>query len=591
MASYGIQYSVDQPAVRKQLEKILAHRLFVRSGRMGRFLRLAIERTLAGKAGDLKEYLIGVEVFDRRADYDPRVDPIVRVEARRLRSKLRAYYECDGGADPVVIEFIAGSYAPRIHFRGANGFAFRPAPSPVPVTLALLPFVNLSPSPANEYFSDGLTEELIHALTKLPGMRVAAWNSASQLRHRQEDIATIRRELSVATVLTGSLRLSGSSLRVRAQLIDTASGVYLWSETYDRQVGDVFEIQEEIAQSIVRTLSGRLAGGPETGIALRHRGTIQSYDYYLKGRHSLHNRRPDGLARSIAHFTAAVEADPESAIAYAGLADGYSLLVDHGLLHPAEGMPKAKAAASKALQLDPNLAEAYTSLAMVRSLYDHEWEEAEVLYQKAIALNPGYATAHQWLGCDLYAVLGRFAEARTEIEIARQLDPLSSIIRESCAFILMFERRYDEALQTCRELAEFDPSFHRTYTSMGRIYALQGRYPEALEMLEKGRGLAGNMPSILAAMAQVHALAGERKRAGQLRLELSELAKTRYVPLASFAIVHLGLGEHEKALEYLEAACEQRDLRANVLKAHPLYDPLRAYPRFQAILHRLKFPL
>jgi serine/threonine-protein kinase len=155
----------------------------------------------------------------------------------------------------------------------------------------------------------------------------------------------------------------------------------------------------------------------------------------------------------------------------------------------------------------------------------------------------------------------------------------------------MFERRYDEALQTCRELAEFDPSFHRTYTSMGRIYALQGRYPEALEMLEKGRGLAGNMPSILAAMAQVHALAGERERAAHLRLELSELAKTRYVPLASFAIVHLGLGEHEKALEYLEAACEQRDLRANVLKAHPLYDPLRAYPRFQAILHRLKFPL
>lgn len=226
---------------------------------MVRFLRLTVERSLAGQAGELKEYLLGVEVFDRKASYDPRVDPIVRVEARRLRSKLEAYYDSDGRADPVLIEFASGGYAPRVTLREAP----RPQEHGVS-TVAVLPFADLGGKPENQYFSDGLTEELVHALTKVPGMRVVAWDSAAQQCERQQDVRSIGNQLHVGTVLTGSVRISDSSLRVRAQLIDAASGVYLWSETFHRRMEDVFAIQEEIAQSIVRTLRVRIAGGGES---------------------------------------------------------------------------------------------------------------------------------------------------------------------------------------------------------------------------------------------------------------------------------------------------------------------------------------
>jgi serine/threonine-protein kinase len=254
------QTAFQHPAIRQQLEKILAHGLFARSDRMGRFLRVAVQWTLEGKAAELKEYLLGVEVFDRKASYDPRVDPIVRVEARRLRSKLKAYYEGDGRADAIVIEFFKGSYAPQIRAR-TQAPPPPEAARPVPgiVTIAVLPLVNLSADPDNEYFSDGLTEELIHALTKLPGMRVVAWTTAARMRGRQEEIGAIRQQLQVGTVLTGSVRIAGPSLRVRSQLIDSETGVYLWSETFDRQMQDVFAIQEEIARAIVRTLRVQLA--------------------------------------------------------------------------------------------------------------------------------------------------------------------------------------------------------------------------------------------------------------------------------------------------------------------------------------------
>jgi len=550
---------------------------------MGRFLRLAVERSIEGKAGDLKEYLLGVEVFDRKPTYDPRVDPIVRVEARRLRSKLKQYYESDGRADPIVIEFVKGSYAPQIHVKDETP----PARSAV-VTTAVLPFVNLSPHPDHEYFSDGLTEELIHALTKVPGMRVVAWNTAAQLRDRQQDILAIRQQLKVGTVLTGSVRIAGPSLRVRAQLIDTETGVYLWSETFDRQMQDVFAIQEEIARAIVRTLRVQMAGKQEGAIAPRGRTSISSYDWYLKGRYLWHRRTPEDLAQSVKCFENAVAADGNSALAHAGLADAFSLLVDYGMMHPAEGVPQAKAAAERAIALDPDLAEPHASLAFIRGLYEWEWEDAERLYQRAIALNPGYATAHHWLGCDHYAMLGRFDEALDEIAIAMQLDPLSGIIQEARAYIFMLRGEHEAAIAAYRELQAFDPAFYKGYTSMGRAYAQMGRYAEALAMLEKGRSLAGDLPSILGAMGQVCALSGDERRARGLLAELERLAQTRYVSSTSFALVWLGLGEKAKALDWLEKGCGLRESSLATLKVHPVYDWLRGEPRFQELLRRLR---
>jgi serine/threonine-protein kinase len=579
-----VQTTIQHSAIRGQVEKILAHGLFVRSERMGRFLRLAIERTLEGRTNELKEYLLGVEVFDRKTSYDPRVDPIVRVEARRLRSKLRSYYEGDGRNDPIVFEFAAGSYVPRIRSKSE---APTVAPATIP-TVAVLPFANLSACSDHDYFSDGLTEELIHALTKLSGMRVVAWSSAARLRGVEQDVVEARRRLQVANVLTGSVRISGSQLRVRAQLIETETGVYLWSETFDRQMQDVFAIQEEIARNIVRTLRIQLAGGPEKAPFAKSPSSVSSYDYYLKGRYHWHRRTPADLARSIHYFKAAIEVDPTSALAHAGLADSFTLDMEYGLTHPADGIPKAKAAAQRAIELDPLLAEAYPSLALIRSLCDREWEEAEALYRKAIALNPGYATAHLWLGGDCLALLGRLDEGLEEIDLALELDPLSAITHEIRGFIYLLKRDYGQAIRYYREILEFDPSSYRVYAAIGRALGLQGEYTEALAMLEKARALEERVPSILAAMGQIFGLAGDSASARGVLARLEALARERHVASTCFAVIHLGQGEKDRALDWLEHGCEQCELSTCSIGVHPVYDDLRGEPRFQALLKQLR---
>jgi serine/threonine-protein kinase len=418
---------------------------------------------------------------------------------------------------------------------------------------------------------------------------VVAWTSASRLRDRQQDILAIRRELRVATVLTGSVRIAGGGLRVRAQLIDTQSGVYLWSETYDREVKDIFAIQEEIALAIVRTLRGQLAPSREGWVAGRGRTSITSYNWYLKGRYAWRCRTHEGLQQSLACFEAAIAADPQSALGYAGLADAYSLLVDYGHRYPAEAVPRARAAAEKAVALDPELAEAHASLAFLRGSYEWQWEEAERLYRRAIELNPGYATAHHWFSIDHLALLGRFEEATETVRIAVELDPLSSIILEGRAYLRMLMRDYEGAIEGLRDILTFDSTFFKAYTSMGRSYALMGSYDEALAMLERGRAAAGDVPSILGALGQVHAAAGNHKKARELLARLEQLATDRYIPGTCFAIIHMALGENGCALNWLVRACEEKQPQLSALKVHPLYDPLRGEPRVQTLLQRLRF--
>lgn len=260
-------------------------------------------------------------------------------------------------------------------------------------------------------------------------------------------------------------------LRVRAQLIDTETGVYLWSETFDRAMQDVFAIQEEIARAIVRALRVQLAGSTGGSLLARSRSTIGSYDYYLKGRFHWHKRTPEDMARGVQLFESAIAADPSSALAQTGLAGAYAMLVDYGLMSPAEGMPLARAAAGCGVELDPELAEAYTALAMIASVYVRQWEDAESLYLRAIALNPGYATAHHWYAVDFCAMLGRFDEAVAGLEIASQLDPLSASSAKVCRSSRCCSGTTREPFVGNRELAEFDPAFYKAYTSLGRVYA------------------------------------------------------------------------------------------------------------------------
>jgi serine/threonine-protein kinase len=570
----------------------LRSQVFVRSSRLSRFLHFAVDQTLCGKQADLKEQLIGREVFDRKTDYDPRIDPIVRVEARRLRVKLRTYYTSSGRGDRIWIAFPKGTYAPVFRFRQKTR-AVRPKANPPSgpsseKSVAVLPFSNLTPDAGDDYFSDGLTEELIHLLTRIPRFRVVAWNSASQLRGREQDLAGIRQQLKVGTVLRGSVRRTASRVRVNAQLIDAETGAYLWSEAYDHELRDVFALQEEMARAIVSALHLTLTSREPTAPA-RRLPHLRCYNFCLQGRFHANKRTREGLRKSVSCYQQAIAADDSCADAHAGLADAYSLLADYGLLNPANAMPKARAAAEKALALDSQSAEANVSLAFIRTVADWDWAGAESLYRRAIELNPGYSRARHWFGLDHLALLGRFDEAMSEVRAAHDLDPLSLIIREGCGYMHTLRREYAQAIRVYQELLELDGTFYKAHSSMGRALCLMERYDEALEAFETARTLAGNVPNILSALGQTLALAGHAKEARKRLKELQALADKQWVPSVCFAILYLGLGEYHDALNWLEAATERREIAVTALKVHPMYDPLRAEPRFATLLTRIKF--
>ena len=517
-------------------------------------------------------------------DEAPRLEPVDAELERIVRGALEKSREArfQSAAD------VAAALEACARSRAARAGRQQGAAEAAPATIAVLPFVNVSADPENEYFSDGLTEELIQALTRVRGLQVVAWHSASQMKGRAQDPQAVGRDLRVRTALAGSVRKAGDRVRIAVRLVEVASGYYLWSETYDRRVQDVFAIQEEIARAIVETLAQTLVGGHPPQVAARRPGNIESYNLYLKGRFFWNKRTDDGLRRSVGCFQRAVEADATSALAHAGLADAYCLLADYGLARPEEVMPRARSAAVRALELDPKSAEAHASFGLIRCVYDWEWVEGEALFRRAFELNPGYATAHHWFAIDVLAMLGRFEEAGDHVRRAGHLDPLSLIIHEGEAYLLTLTRRYDEAIAAYQNLVEMEPSFHKAYTSMGRAYVHKGMFQEAIAMLEKGRELAGDIPSILGALGQAHALAGDRAAGERVLGQLAEMSSRRHVPSTTFALVHIGLNEPARALEYLERGVAQHELPLTALKVHPGYDALRDQPRFTALLRRLR---
>jgi serine/threonine-protein kinase len=574
-----INASLSTRSIEDHLQRILASKEFASSARMSRFLRFAVERALSGQSEQLKEYVLGVEVFDRKDSYDPRVDPIVRVEARRLRSKLKSYY-AGAGPTELIIEFPKGSYAPVFRERTEAEVFSETARAGA---IAVLPFSNLSSEPDTEYFSDGLTEELIHGLTKLDGLMVVAWSSAARLKGQPYDVREIGRQLNVSSVLVGSVRGSSDRLRVTVQLVDTSNGRYLWSESYDRQIEDLFAIQEEISRAIVRTLRLKLIAP-----SIQHDVyNLEAYNLYLKGRFQWNKRTAEGLKRSVQLFEQAIAVDQGFALGYAGLSDAYSLLADYGLVKPADIMPAAESAARKALEIDPTLGEAHASLGLIRSLYALEWTEAEQHYRRAMDLNPGYVTTHFWYAIDYMGMLGRWQVAFEEMEVALELDPLSPLIREGKGFLLMLTKRYDEAIEEYRQTLDLDCFFYKAFTSMGRAYTQKGMYEEAITMLHKGRSLCGDIPNVLGALGQTYAMANRPADARRLLEELAELATRRHVSSTCFALIHLGLGEKEQALDWLENGIKGRETPLAALKVHPAYDGLRDEPRFQALLRKL----
>jgi len=459
-------------------------------------------------------------------------------------------------------------------------------------SIAVLPFANLSPQSGDDYFSDGLTEELILRLTRLQGLRVVAWHSSSQFRGREQDLRAIHGELNVDVVLRGSVRRSAARVRVTAQLIDTGSGAYLWSEAFDRNLDDVVAIQEEIARAIVETLKLALNPRRETAPATRtKRVNMECYNLCLQGRFYAQGRTASGLRRSLDCYSAAIAADPESATAHAGLADAYSLLADYGIMHPREAMPRAEAAALCALKLNPDSAEANSALAFIRSVFHWKWEEGEALYRRAIELNPSYARARHWFAIDCLAPQKRFDEAEPQVDIARELDPLSLITHEGSPYLRMLRRDYTGCIRGLQEIGNLQGGFHKVFSGIGRALNLLGRFDEAIAMLEKAEATAAGIPNVISALGQTLAMAGRTDEAKRRLDQLHALAQAEHVSATCFAIVHLGFGEREKALEWLEIGCERREVPVMMIFAHPVYDPLRDDARFQALVRRMRFLL
>ncbi len=460
----------------------------------------------------------------------------------------------------------------------------RPAATAVP-SIAVLPFANISADPGNEYFSDGMTEEIINALTAVGSLRVAARTSSFAFKGKTQDIRTIGEQLNVGTVLEGSVRKAGSRLRITAQLVNVADGYHLWSARYDREMEDVFTIQDEIATAIVGTLKIKLLGAARAPLARRHTENIEAYEMYLKGRY-FWNQRGEGLRRGLDYFQRALERDPHYALAHAGLADAYNLLGYYCYLPPNEAFPKAKVAARRALALDESLAEPHASLGFVALFHDWEWPTAQREFERAIELDPAYAPARYWLAL-YYLMFRRFEECAAEVERALEIEPLSAPANTVLGWFLYYAGRYPEAVVQLPRVLELNPNFFLAHNILGHSYLLMSHFDDAIAEFQQAVTLSSRNPWAVASLGYACALCGRRAEAEDLLAELQERSSREYVPSALVACVYAALGERDKGLDCLEQAYEARDVWTTTLGVEPAYDALRSDPRFTVLVRKV----
>lgn len=458
--------------------------------------------------------------------------------------------------------------------------------------LAVLPFENLTGDAEQEYFSEGLTEEMIAQLGQLNPKRlgVIGRTSAMQYQRSQHPLEQINRDLGVQYVLEGSVRRDSKNVRITAELIETSDQKTIWSRQYDRELTSLLALQGEIAQEIADeiqlTLGGRgkrFSAYPEPAASS---ASYEAYDLYLKGRYFWNKRTTQGFQQAIVCFQQAVAKDPNYAQAYAGLADSYALTSSYNFGSPKDLMPKARAAALRALQIDATLAEAHTSLALIAENYDWDWQTAGKEFQRAIELDPGYPTAHQWYAEDL-AWQGRFDEAFAEMELARRLDPLSLSITTDHAATLYYSRQYDRAIEELQTVIDMDPNFPRAHAILALCYVQKRQFPEAVTSVENLRRIDPS-PGIWVLEAYVYGLSGQRAEARRAFAKFEQLnGHVQLDPTTSLALATAGMGDKDKFFASLQKAFIGRSNSLTALKVDPVYDPFRGDPRFQALLRQV----
>jgi tetratricopeptide (TPR) repeat protein len=437
-----------------------------------------------------------------------------------------------------------------------------------------------------------MTEELIAQLAQISALKVISRTSVMQYKKARKPLPEIARELDVDAVVEGSVRRAGNRVRITAQLVHAPTDRHLWAKSYERDLSDVLTLQSEVAREIAREVKVALTPQEQARLATTRPVNPRAHELYLKGRFFWNKRTPNDLKKSLEYFQQATAEDPNYALGYAGVADAYSVLgyVGYAVLPPADAFPQAKAAALKALELDPSLAEAHVVLAYVKWEHDWDWAGSEEEFRRAIALNPNYATAHHWYATRL-AALGRMDEARAESKRAEELDPLSLIIRGNIAWMHIFARRPDDALEQLRPTLEMDPNFASTHWFMALAYLQKGMYPEAVDAAKRNVELMrGYNPGSEATLAYAYALAGNKAEARRLLEALKQTARQRYVPPDWIAIAYAGLDDRDQAFAWLEKAYQEHSTLLPFLKVYSLFDRLRDDPRFQDLVRRMKFP-
>lgn len=577
--------------VQEQLQRIESSAGFRGSARLQRFLRIAVERTLAGQADQLKEYVVGRDVFERGERYDPRTDSIVRVEARRLRSKLRQYYQGEGASDPVIIRFPRGSYVPEFTRAGHSAEAERaqsagPAEKAWDVrTVAVLPFTNLSPEAEQQFFCDGITEDIINALTAVPDLHVIG--RASTFAVEREDPREIGARLGAGTIIDGSVRKSGEILRISVKIIDAETREAIWSHIYDRRPPDVFVIEDEIAHSIADTL--RVSFEPaESQLAGYKAPSAEAHVLYLRGRQAWNRMTQEGFLSAIEIFLQANSLYPNYSSPYAGLADAYAWLAVWGMIRPADGLPKARDAANKALRLDPKSAHALVSLGLTTCFGEWRWEEGLALVKEGLTLQPSYSEGYHICGI-CQSCLGRLDEARQSLEQAVFLDPLSVRTNRVLGLALYLAGRGKEAQQWFEAAIALQPDSAESYYLLARAYLLQGNYPVALETARKCDTVPPRAVP-LSILGVTLAFNGDRAGAFRVLQRLDEMTASGYVDPSASAVVHASLGNREETFDFLKRSIEEHAPLAAFMNVDPLYAGIREDARFRDLVAELKFP-
>ena len=458
-------------------------------------------------------------------------------------------------------------------------------------SIAVLPLENLSRDPDQEYFADGMTEELITTLGTISALRVISHTSVMRYKGTKKPLPQIARELNVDAIVEGTVERSGNRVRITANLLYAPADRHLWAQTYERNLGNVLSLQDEVARAIANQIRIKVTQQENARLAGARPVNPEAHRLYLLGRFYWNKRNEEGLTKAKEQFERAIEVDPTYAPAYAGLADSYLQLANSGVRSPNEAMPKAKAAARKALEIDPSLAQAHASLAELYKDYDWDWAGAEREFKRAIELDPNYATGHQWYAVYL-SLMRRHTEAITEAQRAQQLDPLSPIISVSLAYWggYFYARQYNESIRRLRETVSLFPEFEVAYRELGHACEANRMYQEAFVAFRKAELLSGASPAELTALDQAYTRGGMRGyylwRIEKFRKE----SKHRYVKPLILTYLYAAIGDRDQAFLYMKKAYEDREGDLNTLQVEPWFDPLRSDPRSQAILRRMNFP-